>query len=73
MDAKQHKLRLPDGYVLQSVTDKGDRRFLALGRADGSTVALFEFSAIGPDPRRIWQIAWEDFEAASDTDASETT
>lgn len=63
MDTEQRTLTLPDGYAIESATDREERRLLVLKRRNDSAVAIFEFSAIGPDPRRIWQISWEDFEA----------
>lgn len=62
MDTEQQTLTLPEGYTIEPTTDQDDRRLLALTRGDGSAVAIFEFSALGPDPRRIWQIAWDDAE-----------
>lgn len=67
MDAERQTLRLPDGYAIEPATDWKEHRHLMLRRADGSAVAIFEFSAIGPDPRRIWQRAWEDSEAGPET------
>jgi hypothetical protein len=67
VDAEQQTLRLPDGYAIEPANDRHERKHLLLKRADGSAVAVFEFSALGPDPRRIWQIAWDDVEADLDT------
>lgn len=65
MDTEQQMLTLPEGYTIEPTTELDDRRLLALTRRDGSAVAIFEFSALGPDPRRIWQIAWDDAEDVS--------
>lgn len=67
MDTEQRTLTLPDGYAIEPATDREGRRLLVLKRRDGSAVAIFEFSAIGPNPSRIWRMAWEDHEPLSDT------
>lgn len=53
-------LRLPEGYGLEM--QRGELDYLVLKRPDGTLVAAFEFSAVGPGPSRIMQIAWEDAE-----------
>lgn len=53
-------LRLPEGYSLEM--RRGDRDYLLLARPDGTTVVAFEFSAVGPDPGQIMQVAQEDAE-----------
>lgn len=63
MDAERQTLRLPDGYDIEFAEDHEDRKLLILTRVDGSAVAIFEFSAIGPDPKKIWQLAREDRES----------
>lgn len=67
MDTEQRTLTLPDGYAIEPATDREERRLLVLKRRDGSAVAIFEFSAFGPDPSRLWRTAWEAHEALSDT------
>lgn len=47
---------LPPGYSLKS----GSSGRLVLGRADGSAVAAFAFSAFGPPPEAIREAAEED-------------
>lgn len=53
-------LRLPEGYDLE--LQRGDPDYLVLKRGDGTPLAAFEFSAIGPDPAQIMQMAWDDAE-----------
>lgn len=53
---EEHTARLPPGYRLE----EAGRGLIALRRADGSTVALFAFSAFGPTPDRIRNVAEED-------------
>lgn len=67
LEEYSHTLRLPEGYTIQPMErDPDERQLLVLKRADGSAVAAFEFSALGPGPRRIWEIAVEDAEAIAD-------
>lgn len=63
MNANENTLKLPDGYTIEPHEHSGDETLLVLKRADGSAVAAFEFAALGPSPKRIWELAWEDFEA----------
>jgi hypothetical protein len=68
MNAGENTLRLPDGYTIEPIETRehsGEETILMLKRADGSVVAAFEFSALGPGPKRIWEIAWDDFESVS--------
>lgn len=64
-------LELPPGYGIERMhADSGDgHQMLLLTRADGSPVVAFEFSALGPGPGRIHEIAVEDAEkvAAQET------
>lgn len=48
---------LPEGYKIEAESD-----LLILKRPDGSPVAAFEFSAIGLELKRLWEIAWDDAE-----------
>lgn len=64
MEEQGQTLRLPEGYTIEPMAnDPDERQILVLKRADGSAVAGFEFSAMGPGPRRIWETAVEDAEA----------
>ncbi len=47
---------LPSGYSLEA---EGRNR-LVLGRADGSAVCAFAFSAFGPTPEAVGEAAEED-------------
>lgn len=49
-------MRLPPGYSLEA---QGPGR-LVLRHADGSAVAAFAFSAIGPTPEAVREVAEED-------------
>lgn len=51
-------LRLPEGYKIEATAENN----LMLKRPDGSPVVVFEFSAFGPEPSNIMQIAWDDAE-----------
>lgn len=59
--SKTEPLRLPEGYTIE--VESG---LLTLKRPDRSPVAAFEFSAMGPDPFRIWEMDWDDTECASE-------
>ena len=66
MNADENTLKLPDGYTIEPIEPhehSGEETLLVLKRTDGSAVAAFEFSALGPGPTRIWELAWDDFEA----------
>lgn len=52
--------QLPQGYSLD--LRRGEPDLLILKRPDGSSVAAFEISGLGPDPDRILQIARDDAE-----------
>lgn len=61
LEGDTRTLRLPGGYSLRPMDDDPEgRHLLVLTRADGSPVVAFEFSALGPDPDRIWALAVED-------------
>lgn len=69
-------MKLPEGYSIKHTTNTsadgtgGGHPLLVLMRADGSVVAKFVFSAFGPDPARIRQLALEDLDDSSDLKAS---
>lgn len=62
--SRSRTLELPPGYSIEPMNaDSGDgHKMLLLTRADGSPVVAFEFSALGPGPGRIHEIAVEDAE-----------
>lgn len=64
MSANESTLKLPDGYTIEPHEHSGDETLLVLKRADGSPVAAFEFSALGPGPKKIWELAWDNFDAS---------
>lgn len=59
-DTSQQTLRLPEGYTIEPYEHQTEQTILVLKRPDGSPVAGFEFSAIGPGPKAIYNAAWED-------------
>lgn len=64
-DTNQETLRLPEGYTIAPYEHATEQTILVLKRPDGSPVAGFEFSAIGPGPKAIYNAAWKDAEQHS--------
>lgn len=64
MEKNSRTLELPPGYTIAAMDAESEtgNQMLLLKRADGSPVVAFEFSALGPGPGRIYEIAVEDAE-----------
>lgn len=62
MEENSRTLELPPGYTIAAMEAESGagNQMLLLKRADGSPVVAFEFSALGPGPARIHEIAVED-------------